>query len=100
MASCGFLVSNHAKGRPRYNRRPRLPRQAQPIILVPEKAGNPILYTLPEGKADPRAWTIQCLIWDLHVDHALFDLEASVNIMPKVMFDEWNYPTLSPTQRE
>ena len=40
---------------------------------------------------------ISCSIYDKYYEHVLCDLGASVNIMPKVIFKELQYPTLSPT---
>ena len=40
---------------------------------------------------------ISCSIFDYNFDHALCDLGASVNIMPKVTFEKLSYPALSPT---
>jgi hypothetical protein len=36
-------------------------------------------------------------IYDCHYNQALYDLGASINIMPKVIFEQLQYPTLSPT---
>ena len=40
---------------------------------------------------------ISCSIYDKYYEHVLCDLGASVNIMPKVIFKELQYPALSPT---
>ena len=40
---------------------------------------------------------ISCSIYDKHYEHCLCDLWSSVNIMPKVIFEELQYPALSPT---
>jgi len=40
---------------------------------------------------------ISCSIFDYEFDHALWDLGASVNIMPKVTFEKLGYPSISPT---
>jgi hypothetical protein len=40
---------------------------------------------------------ISCSIYDKYYKHTLCDLGASVNIMPKVIFKELQYPPLSPT---
>ena len=40
---------------------------------------------------------ISCSIYDCHFEQALYDLGASVNIMPKTTFDKLSYPALSPT---
>ena len=38
---------------------------------------------------------ISCSIYDYYLEQAICDLGASVNIMPKAMFEKLNYPTLS-----
>ena len=40
---------------------------------------------------------ISCSIYGKYYEHCLCDLGASVNIMPKVIFKELQYPALSPT---
>ena len=40
---------------------------------------------------------ISCSIFDCNFDHALCDLGARVNIMPKVTFEKLSYPALFPT---
>ena len=40
---------------------------------------------------------IRCSIFDQQYNRALCDLGASINIMPKVIFEQLQYPTLSPT---
>ena len=46
---------------------------------------------------DPRVPMVQCSIFDQQYDRALCDLRASINIMPKVIFEQLQYPALSPT---
>jgi hypothetical protein len=48
-------------------------------------------------KKDPRCPTINCSIGAEHFENALCDLEASISVMPKVVFDKLNYTSLSPT---
>ena len=40
---------------------------------------------------------IRCSIFDKHYEQCLCDLGASVNIMPMVIYEELQYPSLSPT---
>ena len=40
---------------------------------------------------------ISCSIYDCHFEQALYDLGASVNIMPKITFEKLTYPAVSPT---
>ena len=46
---------------------------------------------------DPRVPMISCLIYVKHFEQCLCYLGASVNIMPKVIYEELDYPALSPT---
>ena len=46
---------------------------------------------------DPGVPMIRCSIFDQQYDRALCDLGASINIMPKVIFEQLQYPALSPT---
>ena len=46
---------------------------------------------------DPGVPMISCSIYVKHLDQCLCDLGASVNIMPKVIYEELEYPALSPT---
>ena len=48
-------------------------------------------------REDPRIPVISCSIFDCNFNHALCDLGASVNIMPKVTFEKLSHPALSPT---
>ena len=43
---------------------------------------------LPNKLKDPRSFTIPCLIGSLDINHALADLEASINIMLYKMFKQ------------
>jgi hypothetical protein len=51
----------------------------------------------PEKKKDPRCPTIDCSIRDQHFDNALCDLGASVNVMPKSIFDKLQHAKIVPT---
>ena len=46
---------------------------------------------------DPGVAMISCSIYVKHFEQCLYDLGASVNIMPKVIYEELQYPALSPT---
>ena len=46
---------------------------------------------------NPGVPMISCSIYDKYYEHCLYDLGASVNIMPRVIFEELQYPALSPT---
>jgi hypothetical protein len=49
------------------------------------------------AQEDPGVPMISCSIYVKHFEQCLCDLGASVNIMPKVIYEELNYPALSPT---
>jgi len=46
---------------------------------------------------DPGVPMISCSIYNKHFVRCICDLGASVNIMPKVIYEELDYPALSPT---
>ena len=46
---------------------------------------------------DPGVPMISCLVYDQYYEHAMCDLGASMNIMPKVIYEKLQYPALSPT---
>jgi hypothetical protein len=46
---------------------------------------------------DPGVPMISCSIYVKYFKQCLYDLGASVNIMPKVIYEELQYPALSPT---
>ena len=46
---------------------------------------------------DPGVPMISCSIYIKHFERCLCDLGASVNIMPKVIYEALDYPALSPT---
>ena len=46
---------------------------------------------------DPGVPMISCSIYIKHFERCLCDLGASVNIMPKVIYEALEYPALSPT---
>jgi hypothetical protein len=56
-----------------------------------------ILNTSPIKKKDPGCPTIEGSIGNQYFNNALCDLETSVSVMPKVVFDKFKHPTLVPT---
>ena len=61
-----------------------------------EERSAAIINHLPKKK-DPRCPTITCSIGTQQFDHTLWDLGASVTIMPKAIFDKLNFTHLAPT---
>jgi hypothetical protein len=67
------------------------------VIKLTDECSAAILNTSLIKKKDPECPTIECSIGNQHIDQALCDLGASVNVMPKIVFDKLNYTKLSPT---
>ena len=67
------------------------------VIKLTEECSAAILNTSPVKKKDPRCPTIDCSIGSQNFENALCDFGASVNVMPKKVFDKLNYSTLTPT---
>jgi hypothetical protein len=66
-------------------------------LLIAEKCNAAILDGLPDKMGDPDVPTISCLIGAQKFDQALYDLGASVSVMPKVIYDKLNHDSLLPT---
>ena len=49
------------------------------------------------GQEYPEVLMISCSIYDKYYEQCLCDLGATVNIMPTVIYEELQYPALSPT---
>ena len=67
------------------------------VVKLIEECSAAILNISPIKKKDLGCPTIDCSIGKLNFDQALCDFGASVNVMPKAIFDKLNYTTLSPT---
>ena len=67
---------------------------AEKLTLPRRSVWGELVATIRE---DPGTPLISCSIFDCNFNHALCDLGASVNIMPKVTFEKLRYPSLSPT---
>ena len=67
------------------------------VIKLTEACSAAILQQLPKKKKDPGCPTIRRSIGAQSFDKALCDLGASVNVMPKIVFDQLNYSVLTPT---
>jgi hypothetical protein len=66
-------------------------------LVIAERCSATILDGLPDKMGDPSSPTISCLIGTQKFDQALCDLEASMSIMPKVIYDKLNHDYLVPT---
>jgi hypothetical protein len=67
------------------------------IIKLTEECSAEILNTSLIKKKDPGCPTIECSIGNQYFNNALCDLGVSVSVMPKVVFNRLNHPTLVPT---
>jgi hypothetical protein len=65
-------------------------------VLV-ERCGATIPDGLPDKMGNPGVSTISSLIGTQKSDQALYDLKASVSVMPKVIYDQLNHDSLVPT---
>ena len=66
------------------------------VIKLTEECSAAILNTSPVKKKDLWCPMIVCLIGNQNFENALCDLEVSVSVMPKKIFDKLNYSTLTP----
>jgi hypothetical protein len=66
-------------------------------LIFVERCSAAILDGLPDKMGDPGVPTISCLIGTQMFDQALYDLEASMSVMPKVIYDHLNHDSLVPT---
>jgi hypothetical protein len=68
-------------------------------LLFVERCSAAILDGLPDKMGDPSVPTISCLIGTQKFDQALYDLGASMSVMPKVIYDQLNHDSLVPTSK-
>ena len=87
-------VSMVSIGRGNSSRRP--PRNNHAVRYYPQR--NDVWDGMVAAvQEDPGVPMISCSIYVKHFEQCLCDLGASVNIMPKVIYEELQYPALSPT---
>jgi hypothetical protein len=67
------------------------------MLVFAKRCSSAILDGLPYKMGDPGVPTISCLIGTQKFDQALYDLGASVSIMPKIIYDQLNHDSLFPT---
>jgi hypothetical protein len=67
------------------------------VIKLTEECSAAILNKSLEKKKDPECSTIDCSIGDQHFSNALYDLGASVSVMPAAVYHKLNYLALEPT---
>jgi hypothetical protein len=68
--------------------------------MFAERCSYAILDGLPNRMGDPGVPTISCLIDTQKFDQALYDLGASVSVMPKVIYDQLNHDSMVPTSMQ
>jgi hypothetical protein len=73
------------------------PLSSTEVIKLTEEYSAAILNTSPVKKNDPGCPTIDCSIKSENFENALCDLGASVNVIPKKVFDKFTYSTLIET---
>jgi hypothetical protein len=73
------------------------PLPSMDVVKLTEECSAAILNHLSKKKKDPGCPTITCSIGTQQFDHALYDLGASVSVIPKVVFDKLNFTHLGPT---
>ena len=66
-------------------------------ICLTEQASSVFQHTTPPKLKDPGAPLISCVIGDLHIEKALLDLGASVNILPSSVYELFGFEKLKPT---
>jgi hypothetical protein len=67
------------------------------MLVFVKRCSCTILDGLPDKMGDLGVPTISCLIGTQKFDQALYDLRASVSVMPKVIYDQLNHDSLVPT---
>ena len=65
------------------------------VVKLTKECSVAILNQLSKKKKDPTNPTISCSIGSQQFDQALYDLGASVSVMPKVVYDKLNHNSLS-----
>jgi hypothetical protein len=66
-------------------------------LVFVERCSTAILDGLPDKVGDPGVSTFSCLIGTLKFDQALYDLRASMRVMPEVIYDQLNHDSLVRT---
>ena len=69
-------------------------------IRLSENISSILLNSLPEKQRDPGAPLIRCFIQEMEFKKVLLDTGASVNILPKLLYDKLNLKGLEPIKLE
>ncbi|XP_024027706.1 uncharacterized protein LOC112093458 [Morus notabilis] len=66
-------------------------------VKLTEECSAIIKRQLPDKLKDPGSFTIPCIIGELHIEKALCDLGASINLMPLSIFRKLELGEITPT---
>ncbi|XP_031095059.1 uncharacterized protein LOC115999343 [Ipomoea triloba] len=68
------------------------------MVVLGEECSAILHKSVPRKLKDPRSFTIPCNIGRTSINRALADLEASINLMPFVLYRKLNLGTLKSTR--
>jgi hypothetical protein len=74
-----------------------VPMVLDPTLFITKHCSTTSLDGLPFKMGDPNIPSISCLIGTQKFDQALYDLGASVSVMPKVIYDKLHHNSFVPT---
>ena len=66
-------------------------------VYLTEQASSVFQHATPPKLKDPGVPTISCIIGDFHIEQALRDLGASVNLLPSSVYELYGFGELKPT---
>ncbi|XP_038890428.1 uncharacterized protein LOC120079986 [Benincasa hispida] len=67
------------------------------VLALMQECKALVNNNLPKKQKDPGSFTVSCLIEELDVGHALWDLEANINLMPLSIFKKLRIGEVQPT---
>ncbi|CAN6484019.1 unnamed protein product [Victoria cruziana] len=76
--------------------RKRKSRRVPECVMLSAGTSSLLQRRLPPKLEDPGAPIIPCMLGDIHVERALLDLGASVNVLPGFFFDAFGLEGLKP----
>ena len=77
----------------KYKSRSQIPKK----VCLTEQASSVFQHATPPKLKDPGAPIISCVIGDYHIEKALLDLGASVNLLPSSVYELFGFGELKPT---
>ncbi|GER40102.1 retropepsin-like protein [Striga asiatica] len=72
--------------------------QGNEKVLMGENVSAIFKKDLPQKRSDPGMFSIPCTIGNLKIERAMLDLGASINVMPRSIFDSLNLGPLKETR--